>query len=218
MSSFEQVKHVLFFDDWPCGKIYKKGVPMTPEKVAQARKCYIEWMQWPVNVGRYPRLLYALQLAEKAALDYQSRMCVGNLRSTEAMAIEMAQAVARFSAARHLPRLPASPPNVMPDCPPESAPDCVPYGLHTYAPVSGFAPVSGPGVELVFMGEVITPEPDQQRQEGDEKEQEVVDYTKNRGRVPEFPFKCDLTFHHEDGDVGIVDLATMEEVHLFPME
>jgi hypothetical protein len=70
-------------------------------------------------------------------------------------------------------------------------------------------------VEIIFMGEVITPKADP-----DPPVQKAVnvDYRRNRGRVPGFPVDCNLTFFHDGETVEVVDRFTMNGVSLFPRD
>ncbi len=269
-SLFSHVKQVFDFHDWPCCDIYKVGIPMTPDEVFMIRERYIKWMQEPVNAKSNERLLLALQIAEKASIDYQKRLCVGRLKCSAVLAlenkdvevskkeqeeiVEKAKARLRCKVAmdrirreprvtRAISRLPMCPPPFSPVILPRSESDSVTYSFHTFTTVVPVLPpafesvpepepepiqesvpepepepVPGP-VEIVFMGEVIRPPSPTPGQE--EQQQQPVDYSLNRGRVPAFPVQnSGLTnYYDRENDVfEVVDSLTMEPKDVFSLQ
>ena len=181
LSSFEEIKRDFGVDYWPCSGIYKYGNPVTPDFVAEARAAYIEWMKRTEIGTSNARLLYALQIAEKASIDHQRRLGVGSLKSSLAVAIEMAEVKARVKA-----RV-AGQVDVYFSEPEDEVPK---------------------SVDIVFMGEVITPDPFPPGQAAAAVEDSL----------PEFPLDFDLTFAFGGDGVSIADCATTEEVDLFSMD
>ena len=83
----KEIKKVFYPSRWPCVDVYRNGLPMTPQHIFEFRRRYMAWLK-----NTSPRLLFALQLAEKASLAHQMLLAPDSWKCDLIKASEAAKA------------------------------------------------------------------------------------------------------------------------------
>ena len=84
------IKKTFYSSRWPCSDIYKNCLPRSPECIFQLRRRYMEFLQHPGQMGANSRLLFALQLVERASIMHQRLLSPGSFKCDLVKAAEAA--------------------------------------------------------------------------------------------------------------------------------
>ncbi len=76
---FKEIKKTFYEPRWPCADIYRNALPRHPEYFFSLRREYMRWLRHPKNKDN-TRLLFAMQLAERASIAHQRLLPVGSVK------------------------------------------------------------------------------------------------------------------------------------------